>query len=303
MLTLPALLLAALLPLASAACAQADPARTAGPGGATRTATVSNRQRQQAPSPSSDADGRWHHFGEQPSSTAPRPRPSPSARRAAAEPSFTSGGWHRFGPASPPKASGPASPTRASGNSARNGLPRYAPRPSAEKAAAAVPAPHASAPARRAAKTAPHRAGSGGQYEAGTTAELARQMLALINRDRREAGAAPLRWSAQLAAVALAHSQDMIRRHYFGHVDPQGRSVSERLSDAGIAWEAVGENIAIAPTTAQAETEFMDEPRHQQNHRWNILHAGYTEVGVGVARGPRGELYITQDFMKGLPGR
>ncbi len=128
-------------------------------------------------------------------------------------------------------------------------------------------------------------------------------MLALINRDRREAGAPALRWSAQLAAVALAHSEDMIRQGYFGHVDREGRSVSGRLSAAGISWEAAGENIAIAPTISQAETEFMDEPRNEQNHRWNILHSGYTEVGVGVARARNGELYITQDFMKGLAGK
>lgn len=123
-------------------------------------------------------------------------------------------------------------------------------------------------------------------------------MFALLNRDRSSAGAPPLRWNAKLAAVAQAHSRDMLRRDYFAHIGPNGKSVGERLVAAGIDWQAVGENIAIAPTISQAEADFMSEPRHQQNHRWNILNSGYTEVGVGIVEDANGEFYITQDFMK-----
>ena len=122
-------------------------------------------------------------------------------------------------------------------------------------------------------------------------------MFDLINRDRRNHGSAPLRWNAKLADVARAHSLDMIREHYFGHNDPQGRTVAGRVTDAGIAWQAVGENIAIAPSVTYAESEFMDEPRNQHNHRWNILNRGYTEVGVGIVRASDGSYYITQDFL------
>lgn len=123
-------------------------------------------------------------------------------------------------------------------------------------------------------------------------------MFDLINRDRRNAGVRPLRWNAKLAAVARAHSRDMIREGYFDHVGPDGRSVGDRLMAAGIDWESVGENIAEARTIPQAENEFMDEPRHEQNHRWNILNSQYTQVGVGIVRASNGLYYITQDFMK-----
>jgi hypothetical protein len=46
----------------------------------------------------------------------------------------------------------------------------------------------------------------------------------------------------------------------------------------------------------QGERLFMSEPKFQQNHRGNILNTSYTHVGVGIARGPDGSLYITQDF-------
>jgi uncharacterized protein YkwD len=137
---------------------------------------------------------------------------------------------------------------------------------------------------------------------------LERQAYELINRDRLNAAQAggslrPLRWNEKLAAVARAHSRDMIRRGYFDHVGPDGRSVGDRLRAAGIDWRAAGENIAMARTIPQAEAEFMREPRSQYNHRWNILDSNYTDVGVGIARAPDGQYYITEDFMRSASGR
>jgi uncharacterized protein YkwD len=206
-------------------------------------------------------DGRWHHFGESRSASR-QPQPSPSP-----------GGWHHFGSAD-----------TASRSSAS---------PSAK--------PSANVSAADASEATPPRAAPRRPYGASRIADLERRMLTLINRDRRDAGVHPLRWNARLAAVARAHSRDMVRRGYFAHETPGGKSVGARATAAGIDWEAVGENIAIAPTISRAETEFMNEPRHQQNHRWNILNSDYTQVGVGIVQGSDGQLYITQDFIRGAP--
>jgi uncharacterized protein YkwD len=48
----------------------------------------------------------------------------------------------------------------------------------------------------------------------------------------------------------------------------------------------------------QAETLFMNEPKFERNHRGNILNPNYTHVGIGIARGPDGSLYITQEFVQ-----
>jgi uncharacterized protein YkwD len=131
-----------------------------------------------------------------------------------------------------------------------------------------------------------------------------REMYELINRDRAgDRGPAgqpltPLRWNDQLAAVARAHSRDMVARGYFGHVDRDGRSPGARVMAAGLAWQAVGENIAMDTSVKSAESAFMNEPPGAQNHRSNILSPKFTEVGVGIVAGPDGQLYITQDFMK-----
>jgi len=142
-------------------------------------------------------------------------------------------------------------------------------------------------------------------------ADLEKQMWALVNRDRRDpansaetAGRAPpLRWNEKLAAVARAHSRDMIEQRFFDHVDREGRTLSARINAAGIPWRALGENIAINGTVPGAEAAFMGEPRFQKNHRGNILNANYTDVGIGIVQGPKGSLYITQDFAAIPPNR
>ena len=135
-------------------------------------------------------------------------------------------------------------------------------------------------------------------------ADLERQMWALVNRDRLDAKnsaetcgrAQRLKWNEKLAAVARAHSRDMIEQRYFDHVDREGRTLSARMNAAGIPWRALGENIAINGTISGAEASFMNEPRFQKNHRANILNANYTDVGIGIVQGPKCSLYITQDF-------
>jgi uncharacterized protein YkwD len=142
-------------------------------------------------------------------------------------------------------------------------------------------------------------------------ANLERQMWVLVNHDRLNpetfaetgGGAQPLKWNESLAAVARAHSRDMLEQRFFSHVDPEGRTLSMRIDEAGIAWHAAGENIAIYETVLGAEAEFMNEPRFQHNHRANILNANYTDVGIGIVQGPNGSLYITQDFVATPPNR
>jgi len=144
---------------------------------------------------------------------------------------------------------------------------------------------------------------------AGRTGVLERQMWALVNQDRlrpealAETGgqAHPLKWNERLAAVARAHSLNMLKQHSFSHTDRDGTTFSVRIKRAGIPWQASGENIAIYDTVERAEFAFMNEPRFQDNHRGNILNASYTDVGIGVVQGPDGSLYITQDFIASPP--
>ncbi len=130
-------------------------------------------------------------------------------------------------------------------------------------------------------------------------------MLRLVNRDRANSRyrdethgqARPLQWNPQLADMARCHSIDMVRHHYFDHTTPSGVTVEQRLAAAGIGWHHMGENLAYANSVRGAERMFMSEPPFQQNHRANILNPLFTEVGIGVAKAPNGQVWVTQDFI------
>lgn len=133
---------------------------------------------------------------------------------------------------------------------------------------------------------------------------LAFQMWQMVNSDRMSSAtrketkghALPLQWDPQLAAVALKHSEEMAETGQFSHRGMDGSMPVDRVSKAGIRWLATGENIAKADTVFQAEALFMNEPKFQPNHRGNILGSKYNRVGIGIARGSDGSLYITQEF-------
>ncbi|HEV2247680.1 MAG TPA: CAP domain-containing protein [Terriglobia bacterium] len=154
-------------------------------------------------------------------------------------------------------------------------------------------------------------AGAAQSSGASGMSDLEEQMLALVNRDRRNPANAKethgrarlLRWNEKLARVARAHSRDMLQHGYFSHFDQQGRSPFVRINATGIHWSALAENIAINQTVREAEESFMDEPRFQNNHRGNILDPTYTDVGIGIVLAPDGNLYITQDFAAISPER
>jgi uncharacterized protein YkwD len=124
-----------------------------------------------------------------------------------------------------------------------------------------------------------------------------RQMLAIINADRRSAGLAPLGFDTSLAAVAKGHSRDMALHHYFSHTGLSGASPFDRLRQAGIVYRTAGENLGMDSGTDRAAMFRSIEVAmlHSPEHRANLLRPTFTHVGIGViAR--QGTLYVTEDF-------
>jgi uncharacterized protein YkwD len=122
--------------------------------------------------------------------------------------------------------------------------------------------------------------------------ELEAQMLELVNRDRADAGLAPLAPDDELREVARAHSSDMFARGYFSHVTPEGRDPFARIREGGVSFRTAGENLALAPTLSIAHTGLMNSP----GHRANILRPQFGRVGIGVMDGGRRGLMVTQNF-------
>ena len=129
--------------------------------------------------------------------------------------------------------------------------------------------------------------------EDGTIDEAAEeQMLRLVNAEREKRGLSPLEMDATLRDLARYYSNDMFRRGYFSHVDPDGLDPFDRMEDADILFEHAGENLALAPSVELAMQGLMNSP----GHRANILSEEYGKVGIGVIDGGIYGKMFTQEF-------
>lgn len=117
-------------------------------------------------------------------------------------------------------------------------------------------------------------------------------MLTLMNGERVKRGIKPLRFDTQIQQVARAHSRDMFERGYFSHVNPDGLDPFQRMTLAGVKFNAAGENIALAPDVYIAHEGLMNS----EGHRRNILDPQFGRIGLGVIDGGIYGKMFTQDF-------
>ncbi len=73
-------------------------------------------------------------------------------------------------------------------------------------------------------------------------AEIRGFALQLVNRDRQLKGLPPLVADELLTQTAQRHAEDMLKRRYFSHTTPEGRSPMDRFIALG-GRGGVGENI------------------------------------------------------------
>lgn len=114
-----------------------------------------------------------------------------------------------------------------------------------------------------------------------TQAQLAAEVLELVNQERAKVGAPALLYDQRATDAAKAHSEDMKAQNFFAHTSPDGFSVSDRLGVVKAGdYKSAGENIAQGQTTAaQVMQSWMNSP----GHKANILNPDFTHLGVGVA--------------------
>lgn len=122
----------------------------------------------------------------------------------------------------------------------------------------------------------------------------------LINEHRKEIGCPVLLWNETVAKVAQAHSDDMVRRNFFSHDNPEGLNAGKRLDRAEVRWVRVAENIAAGQRTPrEVYNSWMNSP----GHRANIENCALREHGLGLTRGtaslPYGTIMYawTHDFV------
>jgi uncharacterized protein YkwD len=133
--------------------------------------------------------------------------------------------------------------------------------------------------------------------------ELEQRVFQFTNEARRKNGLPPLEPDQTLMTLARGKSDDMIKRHYFSHPDPEGKTIRDRYAEVKPTvggMVGVGENICIHGKNAYEDTTtsarrivdgFMVSPGHRQN----ILQPAYTHVGIGISIKDK-ECFVTQCF-------
>ena len=133
---------------------------------------------------------------------------------------------------------------------------------------------------------------------------LEQRCFDLTNRQRTRRGLRPLAEDVALSGAARRHSEDMLRRRFFAHINPDRQSPGDRIAAAvGRPVGTNGENLWMRsgslPTTTlfvaieEAVAQLMGSPVHRRN----IMNAVYTHLGIGVAV-TASELRVTQLFAR-----
>lgn len=125
-------------------------------------------------------------------------------------------------------------------------------------------------------------------------------VVELINAERARAGLSVLVRDETLMTIARQRSEDMVRRGYYGHHDPEtGDPVVFKLLAAHGYGGVAGENVdrQMGPGTAAAAARISVRAwLNSAAHRQNIMDPAYRRTGVGSALDSSGRVYLTQVF-------
>jgi uncharacterized protein YkwD len=122
-----------------------------------------------------------------------------------------------------------------------------------------------------------------------------KQLVDLTNDARADQGLGPLKWDAALATAAAQHNQLMRGQSELSHQYPGEEALTDRAAHAGAHYSAIAENIAVGPTPAAIEREWL----HSAPHRANIFDPRMDSIGISVIR-RGGDLYATEDFAQAV---
>lgn len=119
------------------------------------------------------------------------------------------------------------------------------------------------------------------------------QVVELVNMERQNAGLAPLAYDEQMTYAATHRSYEGAAGNIFSHTRPNGERCFTVFDEYHVSYRSAGENIAMGYNTPE---KVMNGWMNSLGHRANILTAGFTKIGVGIAPDVNGRLYWTQLF-------
>ncbi|HEX4579890.1 MAG TPA: CAP domain-containing protein [Candidatus Dormibacteraeota bacterium] len=123
-------------------------------------------------------------------------------------------------------------------------------------------------------------------------------MFAAINQSRAAVGLPALQWSSGLSRSAHLHNLAMASADQLSHQVAGEAPLGTRISQQGIAWTWVGENVGQSPTLSTAGALYLEQLMlGDAVHRPQILTTLGTMVGVDVVFDTAHHmLWLTEDF-------
>lgn len=125
---------------------------------------------------------------------------------------------------------------------------------------------------------------------AGNDTNAAARLLELANRDRAQAGLAPLAARGDVISVAASWSASMADTQVLAHNDAYFSADSKRRLGA----KSLGENVARNGSVDDAHARLMASP----GHRANLMSGTFSVVGMAVYRDGTGTYWVTQSFLQ-----
>jgi uncharacterized protein YkwD len=122
------------------------------------------------------------------------------------------------------------------------------------------------------------------------------RLVELTNAERAKKDLPPFKVNALLGKVARAHAENMARQMKMAHT-LDDKTPFDRLRAAGYKYAVAGENVAEGDENATLPI-IMQAWMDSEGHRKNVLHADFTEIGIGMARDKKGMIYYAQVFGK-----
>lgn len=123
-------------------------------------------------------------------------------------------------------------------------------------------------------------------------------VIAYTNQAREAVGDNDLVPNTLLAEAAQMKADDMAAKGYFAHNSPEGKTSWYWFDQVGYKYEYAGENLAINYSDSEEVTSaWLASPTHKAN----MLHPGFTEIGVATAVGMyngRETTFVVQMFGK-----
>lgn len=127
--------------------------------------------------------------------------------------------------------------------------------------------------------------------------ELEARLHRGINAERERHHLIPLVRDAELDAVARAHAEDMARRGYLSHVNPEGANPLDRIQAAGITGFTLAAENAGLTERAQPAEEILRHWMASPVHAHNLYAPPFNRTGIGFARAANGTWYVAQLYV------